>query len=66
MVNLLFIIGGKMEELYWKDDFNAKCPHCGYDNEMVMYLNTDEVCCQGCDNDFYVQLMGSHTLKTSK
>jgi len=45
-----------MEELTWKIDLNAKCPHCEKENSYIFYLNAEYLLCQKCNREFNIQL----------
>ena len=45
-----------MRQLYWKEDLNATCPHCGDVADHTFYLNSDTLICDKCDKEFDIVL----------
>jgi uncharacterized protein (DUF983 family) len=45
-----------MEQLYWKIDLPATCPHCGEASDYVFYLNADSLICNKCEKEFNIEL----------
>lgn len=45
------------QEVYWKDDYDVKCPHCGGTYNYTLYLNTESLECEGCKEFFEVGFM---------
>jgi DNA-directed RNA polymerase subunit RPC12/RpoP len=45
-----------MEQLTWKIDLNAKCPHCGEEDTHTFYLNADTLICDKCNKEFNIEL----------
>ncbi len=45
-----------MEELTWKFDTEATCPHCGHWSYYVFYLNADSLICNECDKTFNITI----------
>jgi uncharacterized protein (DUF983 family) len=48
------------QQLWWKDDIPATCPHCGNREEYTAYLNADSLICNVCDKEFDVALYATN------
>jgi len=56
----------RIRVLHWKDEFDATCPYCEAEISAIMYLNTEELECDECGKEFWVEIQGIPRLHTYK